>query len=153
MKAAYIDQLGPPENIRYGELPLPVVRERDVLVKVAAMTVDPIDTYIRSGAYKTPLPRPFIVGRDLTGVVAEIGPAVTRFTPGDRVWANNQGYDGRQGTFAEYVSVDERLLYPLPLGVDLHEAVAVLHSALTAVCDGRAHASLHTSRPAFLHEQ
>jgi NADPH:quinone reductase len=73
------------------------------------------------------------VGRDLTGVVAEIGPEVTRFKPGDRVWANNQGYDGRQGTFAEYVSVDERLLYPLPPGVDLHEAVAVLHSALTAV--------------------
>jgi NADPH2:quinone reductase len=133
MQAAYIDQLGPPENIRYGELPLPVVRERDVLVKVAAVTVNPIDTYIRSGAYKTPLPLPFIVGRDLTGVVAEIGPEVTRFTPGDRVWANNQGYDGRQGTFAEYVSVDERLLYPLPPGVDLHETVAVLHSALTAV--------------------
>ena len=133
MKAAYIDQLGPPENIRYGELAPPVVGERDVLVKVAAVTVDPIDTYIRSGAYKTPLPLPFIVGRDLTGVVAEIGPEVTRFTPGDRVWANNQGYDGRQGTFAEYVSVNERLLYPLPPVVDLHEAVAVLHSALTAV--------------------
>ena len=133
MKAAYIDQLGPPENIRYGELPPPVVGERDVLVKVAAVTVNPIDTYIRSGAYKTLLPLPFIVGRDLTGVVAEIGPEVTRFKPGDRVWANNQGYDGRQGTFAEYVSVDERLLYPLPPGVDLHEAVAVLHSALTAV--------------------
>src|SRR5256714_4104622 len=133
MKAAYIEQLGPPANIRYGELPPPMVRERDVLVKVAAVTVDPIDTYIRGGAYKTPLPLPFIVGRDLTGVVAEIGPEVTRFKPGDHVWANNQGYDGRQGTFAEYVSVDERLLYPLPPGADLHEAVAVLHSALTAV--------------------
>src|SRR5919204_2384531 len=126
MKAAYIEHLGPPANIRYGELPLPVVGERDVLVKVAAVTVNPIDTYIRGGTYKTPLPLPFIVGRDLTAVVAEIGPEVTRFKPGDRVWANNQGYDGRQGTFAEYVSADERLLYPLPPGVDLHEAVAGL---------------------------
>src|SRR5205085_12420606 len=130
MKAAYIEQLGPPANIRYGELPPPMVRERDVLVKVAAVTVDPIDTYIRGGAYKTPLPLPFIVGRDLTGVVAEIGPEVTRFKPGDHVWANNQGYDGRQGTFAGYVSVDERRLYLLPRGADLRVAVAVVQSTL-----------------------
>lgn len=56
MKTASIEHPGPPESIRYGELPAPVVGEQDVLVKVAAVTVDPIDTYIRSGAYKTPLP-------------------------------------------------------------------------------------------------
>ncbi|WP_201377939.1 alcohol dehydrogenase catalytic domain-containing protein [Ktedonobacter sp. SOSP1-85] len=87
-----------------------MVGEQDVLVKVAAVTVDPIDTYIRSGTYKMPLPWPFIVGRDMIGAVAQIGTAVRRLKPGERVWANNQGYDGRQGTSAEYVSVDERLL-------------------------------------------
>jgi len=57
---------------------------------------------------------------------------VTKFAAGDRVWCNNQGYDGRQGTFAEYAAVDERLLYPLPAGVDEHAAVAFVHSAFTA---------------------
>lgn len=133
MKAAYIREVGPPENIEYGELPVLALGKRDVLVRISAVTVDPIDTYIRSGAYKVDMPLPFIIGRDMTGVVAEVGPGVNRFRPGDRVWCNNQGYAGRQGTFAELLAIDERLLYPLPEGVDPLAAVAVVHSALTAV--------------------
>ena len=110
----------------------PIPRNDQVLVKVVAVTVNPIDTYIRSGAYPIPLPRPFIIGRDLVGIVEAVGRRVTRFAPGQRVWCNNQGYGGRQGTFAEFVAVDEGLLYPLPDGVNEHEAVAVVHSALTA---------------------
>jgi NADPH2:quinone reductase len=133
MKAAYIERTGPPSAICYGELPAPNPSERQVLVKVAAVTVNPIDTYIRSGGYPIELPIPFIVGRDMTGMVIDVGTAVTRFKAGDLVWCNNQGYDGRQGTFAEQLAIDESLLYPLPKGVDPIAAVAVLHSGLTAV--------------------
>lgn len=133
MKAAYIERTGPPEQIRYGDLPTPVPRTGEVLVRVSAVVVNPIDTYIRSGAYAIDLPLPFIIGRDMTGTVAATGPGVTRFRPGDRVWCNNQGYDGRQGTFAEFLTIEERLLYPLPDGVDPMDAVTVLHSGLTAV--------------------
>jgi len=132
MKAAFIETPGPPESIRYGDLEEPMPRNDQVLVKVVAVTVNPIDTYIRSGAYPIPLPRPFIIGRDLVAIVEAVGRGVTRFAPGQRVWCNNQGYGGRQGTFAEFVAVDEGLLYPLPDGVNEHEAVAVVHSALTA---------------------
>lgn len=132
MKAAFIETPGPPESIRYGDLEEPIPRNDQVLVKVVAVTVNPVDTYIRSGAYPIPLPRPFIIGRDLVGIVEAVGRGVTRFAPGQRVWCNNQGYGGRQGTFAEFVAVDEGLLYPLPDGVNEHEAVAVVHSALTA---------------------
>jgi len=132
MKAAFIERPGPPESIQYGDLENPAPRDKQVLVKVAAVTVNPIDTYIRSGAYPIPLPRPFIIGRDMTGVVQSVGSGVTRFALGQRVWSNNQGYDGRQGTFAELVAVGEDLLYPLPEGVNEQEAVAVLHSAFTA---------------------
>ena len=132
MKAAFIETPGPPESIRYGDLEEPTPRNGQVLVKVVAVTVNPIDTYIRSGAYPIPLPRPFIIGRDLVAIVEAVGRGVTRFAPGQRVWSNNQGYGGRQGTFAEFVAVDEGLLYPLPDGVNEHEAVAVVHSALTA---------------------
>jgi NADPH2:quinone reductase len=57
---------------------------------------------------------------------------VERFWVGDRVWSNNQGYGGRQGTFAEYLAIDERFLYPLPVEADEKQAVAVAHSATTA---------------------
>jgi NADPH2:quinone reductase len=132
MKAAYIDSPGPPEAIHFGDLPTPAVTPAKILVRVTAVCVDPIDVYIRSGAFKIPLPSPFIIGRDLVGRVEEVGPGVTKFKVGDRVWCNNQGYDDRQGTFAEYALVEERLLYPLPAGVDEQQAVAFVHSAFTA---------------------
>jgi len=133
MKAAYIESVGPPANIHYGDLPSPTVGPTDVLIHVAAVTVDPIDTYIRSGKYPEQLSFPFIIGRDLTGVVQQVGIEVKDFKPGDRVWCNNQGYAGRQGSFAELASVDQSLLYHLPENADLLDSVAVLHSALTAV--------------------
>src|SRR5689334_16056003 len=107
MKAAYIEQPGPPDNIIYGDLPQPKVQPREVLVKVAAVAVNPIDTYIRNGANYWPLPKPYVVGCDLAGVIEAVGGEVQRFKPGDRVWGSNQGLMGRQGTFAEYCAVDE----------------------------------------------
>src|SRR5258708_38509654 len=69
----------------------------------------------------------------MVGIVPQIGEDVTQFRPGDRVWTNNQGYDGRQGTFAEYCRVNENLLYHLPAGIGPVQAVTVLHSSLTAI--------------------
>jgi NADPH2:quinone reductase len=132
MKAAYIENPGPADNIKYGDLPKPAPGASQALVKVAAVALDPVDTYIRSGAFPVALPLPFIVGRDMVGVVEEVGSDVHRFAPGARVWCNNQGYHGRQGTFAEYLTIEENLLYALPEGVDELQAVAVLHSATTA---------------------
>lgn len=150
MRAAYIDRTGPPDVIRYGELPVPQLGPNDVLVRVHAVAVNPIDTYIRSGSFPLPLSFPFIVGRDLTGVVAETGSAVTRFRLGARVWANNQGYAGRQGTFAEYCAVREDLLYLMPAGSDFRETVAALHSALTAVLGLQFKAKLRAGETLFV---
>ncbi len=132
MKAAYIDQPGPPENIVYGELPRPAATDARVLVKVAAVAVNPVDTYIRSGAIRLELPRPFVVGCDLAGTVEEVGPLVTHFRPGDRVWGSNQGLLGRQGTFAEYACVEQQWLYPTPEGVADRDAAALALVAITA---------------------
>jgi len=149
VKAAYIEGVGPPEAIRYGDLPEPEVRPGTVLVRLTATTVDPIDTYIRSGAYPLDLPFPFVVGRDMTGVVSALGQGVSGFSLGQPVWANNQGYAGRQGTFSEVVRVDQDLLYPLPEGVDPEAAVAVLHSGLTAVT-GLAKAAVSAGESLFI---
>lgn len=132
MKAAYIEQPGPPENIIFGELPTPTPQATEVLVKVSAVSVNPIDTYIRNGAKYWPLPQPFIVGCDLAGVVAALGPNATRFRVGDRVWGTNQGLMGRQGTFAEYCAVDEAWLYPTPAGVADETVAAIALVGATA---------------------
>jgi NADPH2:quinone reductase len=132
MKAAYIEQTGPPENIVYGELPVPEPSATQVLVKVAAVSVNPVDTYIRSGTYDLPLPKPFIVGCDLAGVVEAVGSEVRRFAVGDRVWGSNQGLLGRQGTFAEYVAVDQCWLYHTPEEVTDQQAAAVALVGITA---------------------
>ncbi|SJN37929.1 Quinone oxidoreductase [Microbacterium esteraromaticum] len=134
MRAAFIHATGPAESIEIGEVPVPTPGPGEVLVKNTVLAVDHVDTFVRSGAYRTPLPAhgPFIVGRDLVGVVAEIGDGVTGFAPGDRVWCNSLGHDGRQGSFSEYSVVEAERLYPLPEGVEADAAAAVLHVAATA---------------------
>lgn len=132
MKAAYILEPGPPEKIVYGDLPKPSPTGTQVLVKVGAVAVNPVDTYIRSGAIAFELPKPFVVGCDLAGTVEAVGPGVTMFKPGDRVWGSNQGLLGRQGTFAEYVAVEECWLYPTPSGVSDRDAAATALVGITA---------------------
>lgn len=132
MKAAFIDRVGPPEVIRYGHLPDPQPGPGQVLVKVRACAVNPIDTYVRAGSVTMPLSFPFVVGCDLAGEVVAVGPGVTTLTAGDRVWGSNQGVLGRQGTCAELAAVDARWLYPTPAGVGDREAVAAALVGITA---------------------
>jgi NADPH:quinone reductase len=132
MKAAYLNRTGPPEVIVYGDLPVPRPGPGQCLVRVAAVDVNPIDIYLRSGMIPAPLPFPYVPGCDLSGTVAEAGPEVKRFQPGDRVWASNQGLLGRQGTFSEFAAVDERWLNPIPAGVKDEEIVAVSLVGITA---------------------
>lgn len=131
MKAAYIDQTGPAlDVIQYGDLPQPQPVGRQVLVKISAVSVNPIDTYIRNGANYWELPKPFILGGDFAGTVEALGPDARRFQVGDRVWGTCQGLLGRQGVFAEFAAVDEEQTYALPEGVAPETAAA---SALVGV--------------------
>lgn len=130
MKAAYIEQTGPPEVIQYGDLPKPEPGPGQALIRVGAVSVNPVDTYIRNGANYWELPQPFVIGCDLAGAVEAVGPGVSNLTPGQRVWATNQGLLGRQGTFAEYCAVDAKWLYVTPDNVSDEDAAA---SALVGV--------------------
>ncbi|QKW59500.1 NADPH:quinone reductase [Streptomyces sp. NA03103] len=132
MRAAYIDAVGPADAIRYGELPVPSVGPTDVLVRVSAVAADPVDTFVRSGAYATSLPTPFVVGRDLVGEVAATGPGAAGLAVGQRVWCNSLGHGGRQGSFAQYATVAAERLYPVPAGVDEEHLVAAAHPAASA---------------------
>jgi NADPH:quinone reductase-like Zn-dependent oxidoreductase len=132
MRAAYIEELGPPEAIRLGELPEPQPGPTDVLVRVWATTVNPVDTFVRSGVFRTPIPFPFVIARDLVGTVVRTGSAVTGFQPGERVWCNSLGHGGRQGAAAELAVVPADRLYRVPPGADMQDVLAVAHPGGTA---------------------
>jgi len=132
VKAAFIEKTGPPENIRFGEVPDPKLGDSQVLVRVKAVAVNPIDTYVRGGLIKVDLPQPFIIGCDLAGTVERVGPKAARFKAGDRVWGSNQGLMGRQGSFAELAAVDESFLYPTPARVSDEDAAAIALVGITA---------------------
>lgn len=114
MKAAFIHETGEPAVLQYGDLPTPEPGPGEVLVKIGAAALNPIDTYIRSGAVALPIKFPYVVGCDLAGTVEAVGKGVSRFAVGDRVWGSNQSLFGRQGTFAEFAAVGEEWLYPTP---------------------------------------
>lgn len=132
MRAAFIDRTGPPEVIRYDSLPDPSPGPGQVIVRTTALSVNPIDTYVRSGAVAFPITFPFVVGCDLAGTIAAVGSGVTRFSVGDRVWGSNQGLLGRQGTFAELVAVDPQWLYASPDGVSDEALAATALVGITA---------------------
>ncbi len=132
VRAAYIDSFGPAEAIRVGEIAASQPGPTDVLVDVGVTTVNPVDTFVRSGLFPTPGIFPLVISRDLAGTVRAVGPGVTRFSVGDRVWSNSLGHGGRQGAAAEQAVVAADRLYPLSAEVSMVDAVAVVHPAATA---------------------
>jgi len=132
MKAAFIRSTGLPEVIEFGDLPVPTPTFSEVLVRVEAVAVNPIDTYVRSGVVAMPLRMPFVIGCDMAGVVEAVGEGVHDLSVGTRVWASNQGLLGRQGTFAEHIAVDRDWLHILPDNVDAKDAAACALVGITA---------------------
>jgi len=132
MKAAYILGTGGPEVIQYGDLPEPTCGPNQVVVKVNAVSVNPIDTYIRNGANYWPLPTPFIIGSDFAGSVVEVGKDVENFSAGDRVWGSNQGLLGRQGCFSELAAIDSDWIHVTPINVTDTQAAASALVGITA---------------------
>jgi NADPH2:quinone reductase len=151
MYAAYIEEPGGPEAIRYGKVLKPVAKAGEILVRVTAAALNPIDVYIRAGTVKMPLPRPFITGTDVAGTVAAVGPGVKRFKPGERVWATNQGLLGRQGTCAEFVCANEDWFYLTPDGVEDVQAAGAALVSITAHLGLFGCAKLQPGETVFVH--
>lgn len=111
------------------ELPEPDVSGRDLLVEIRAISVNPVDTKVRARP-ATPVGDWRVLGWDAAGVVRAVGPEVTAFKPGDRVW-----YAGdltRPGTNAELHRVDERIVGHMPQSLDFAQAAALPLTAITA---------------------
>ena len=131
MKAFVVDNYGK-DALRAAEVPEPRIGDRDVLVRVSASSINPLDKMVRNGEFKQLLKykKPFILGHDVAGVVTRVGSAVRGFKVGDEVYARPR--DLRIGGFAEFIAIDEADVAPKPASLTLEEAAAVPLVALAA---------------------
>ncbi|KCV83278.1 Zn-dependent oxidoreductase [Actibacterium atlanticum] len=111
------------------DLPQPVATGRDLLVEVKAVSVNPVDTKVRRNREAQP-GAPEVLGWDAAGIVTAVGPDVSSFRPGDKVWY--AGDIGRPGTNSAFHLVDERIVGPMPASLDFAAAAALPLTALTA---------------------
>ena len=127
MKAVVLHEYGAPSKLMYEDVDDPVAGEGEVLVRVAASSVNPIDYKLRSGQYKDhwPLELPTILGRDITGIVRAVGANVSGFAPGDKVMALGNA------AYAELAVVKAADLAHVPDELDLVEAAALPLVTLT----------------------
>ncbi len=132
MKAVLLKDFGGVENFDLTEVPAPVAGPGQVLVKIHAASVNPVDTKIRRNGPAIAHNLPAILGCDMAGTVAALGEGVTGFSIGQAVYGCVGGVKGLQGTYAEYVAADARLLAPAPAGLSLHDAAALPLVTLTA---------------------
>ena len=132
MRAMRYHEYGPPESIRAGVVKRPNPAADEVLVELAATSVNPADWQLGAGYARSmfDLPMPFTPGMDFAGIVREIGSGVTSFAIGDRVFGANLIV--RSGSYAEYVTVPAAIVAHVPQNVSLGIAAAVPLAALTA---------------------
>ncbi|MFE9320678.1 NADP-dependent oxidoreductase [Nocardia sp. NPDC052278] len=131
MKAFVVAKYGK-DGLRAAEVAEPKVGKNDVLVRVRAASINPLDKMVRNGEFKQLLKykTPFVLGHDVAGVVTKVGAGVREFKVGDEVYARPR--DLRIGTFAEYIAIDESDVAPKPASLSVHEAAAVPLVALAA---------------------
>jgi NADPH2:quinone reductase len=120
MKAIQVDQFGGPEVLQLRDVPDPKPGPGQVVVKLKAVGVNPVDTYVRKGTYG-PKTFPYTPGADGAGVIESVGDGVRKVTPGDRVYLAGS----LSGTYAEKALCTEAQVHPLPDGVTVQQGAAV----------------------------
>ncbi|MEG9329157.1 NADP-dependent oxidoreductase [Salinimicrobium catena] len=134
MKAANYKEFAGPKGVKVGELDLPELKEGEVLVKIKAAGVNPVDAVITKGYYKDMMPHsfPIIPGWDMAGVIKKRGHAARRFEEGDEIYAYARRPEIKWGTFAEYIVIPESYLARRPKNISVKEAAAIPLAGLTA---------------------
>lgn len=132
MKAFVINKYSKKGSLQLTEIPVPAVKDNDVLVDVYAAGVNLLDSKIKTGEFKLILPYklPLILGHDVAGIVTKVGKNVKKFKVDDEVYARPA--DHRIGTFAEFIAIDERDVALKPKNISMEEAASIPLVALTA---------------------
>jgi len=128
MKAIIVREFGAADVMKLEEIATPEINEDQILVRIKAAGVNPVDTYIRSGVYAQKPELPYTPGKDGAGIVEKVGENVTKFKPGDRVLTADAG----SGTYAEYAVFSEKNLIKLPENVSFEEGAGVFVPYATA---------------------
>jgi NADPH2:quinone reductase len=132
MKAIRVNEFGPPEVLKLEDVQDPQPGANQIVVRVRAAGVNPVETYIRAGAYALKPPLPYTPGGDAAGIVSAVGERVSRFKTGDRVYTAGTV----SGAYAEYALCDAGQVYLLPdditfaQGAGLHVPYATAYRAL-----------------------
>jgi NADPH2:quinone reductase len=127
MKAIRVHEFGGPEVLRFEDVPDPEPGPGQVVLRVEAIGVNPVDTYVRAGTYG-PRSFPFTPGSDAAGVIDAVGPGVRGLKPGNRVYTSRT----ESGAYAERVLAAEASVHPLPASVSTRQGAAVGTPAATA---------------------
>ena len=131
MRALLLENHNAPFTL--ADIPRPVALGNNVLVRIKASGVNPLDTKIRAGnGAHAKMPLPAVLGMDLAGTVEQVGPDVSTFKPGDDVYGMTGGVGGIQGSLAEFASVDADSLALKPANLTMREAAALPLSVITA---------------------
>lgn len=150
MKALTFKRYGKSPDIGFSEAPVPTLKPDEMLVEVHAVGLNPIDNMITTGIFKPVLKfqLPATIGSDLAGVVRHVGNRVTRFKPGDAIFANI--FDRGTGSIAEFAVVPESLAAPKPANLDFVQAASIPMVGLTAWQALKERASLQAGQKIFI---
>ncbi|SDU44343.1 zinc-dependent alcohol dehydrogenase family protein [Pseudomonas moraviensis] len=124
MKAMILKSFGGPDSFELSDVAKPVPQAGQVLVRVHATSINPLDYQVRRGDYPDLVPLPAITGHDVSGVVEAVGPGVSAFAPGDEVWYTPQIFEG-QGSYAEYHVAAESIIARKPSSLSHLEAASL----------------------------
>lgn len=124
MKAMILNSFGGPSSFEPAYVPKPVPKDGEVLVRVHATSINPLDYQVRRGDYRDYVPLPAITGHDVSGVVEAIGAGVRAFVPGDEVWYTPQIFDG-PGSYAQYHVANENIIGRKPQSLSHLEAASL----------------------------
>lgn len=151
MKALTLKRYGKRPEIEFSSVPRPTLKDNDILVRVHAAGLNPIDNMIPTGMFKPvlPLQLPATMGSDLAGIVTEVGRHVTHFSVGDAVFAS--AFDLGTGSLAEFVAIPESVAALKPDNLDFVQAASVPMVGLTSWQALKERANLNTSQKVFIH--
>jgi len=152
MKAMVVREFGGAENFELAEIPTPEVKSGHVLVRIAATSVNTVDTMIRQMGKELPISPalPAVLGMDFAGVVEAVGEDVTDFAIGDEVYGCAGGLGDLQGTLAEYMVADARLVARKPSNLTMREAAALPLVGITAY-EGLKRAGIANGQQVLVH--
>lgn len=132
MKAMVVEEWGGTDAFQPREMPRPTADAGEVVIRVVATSVNPVDFKIRNGSVGAGPELPAVLHGDVAGVIEEVGPGVGDFAPGDEVYAFAGGFKGWHGALAEYMATDARLVSKKPASLSFREAAAVPLVGITA---------------------